>query len=525
MSIKNNLIKRINVGDIVRRNANKFPNKIAVIEENKRYTYREFNQIVNQGARALLSLNLKKGDRISILLSNSITFLQLYFGCAKTGIVFVPININLLKHEIKYIVENSNSKAIIVESDFLDKVTTLSVETVEHIIEVKTNNDIHKNSVSIIDWENIYTNELNTEVYCEVDDRDIMQCIYTSGTTDKPKGVLSSHLAVYLNTLGTAFDLKLSHNDISIAMLPLYHVAQLNAITTPIFISAGTTVIMKNFEPVELFQLIEQEKATQIFGLPTMYRTMLDHSENSKYDLSSLRLAIYAMASFSEFDLRRAINLFNCDFALLFGQTEMGPVTAVFYPDQQLLKPGAVGIASVNVDIKIVDKYGNFLPPYEIGEIVYRSPQIMEGYINNDNDNDEVFTNGWFHSGDYGYFDQDMMLWFVDRKKDIVKTKGLNISTLEVEKTILGDPRVKSVAVIGLPHPELEEAITAFIIPKNGENINEDEIINICKARLSEFKVPKKVIFVDALPMTSTGKIKKHIIRKEYKQLYLELSY
>lgn len=519
MIVEDNMIHRVNVGDILRRRAGRYANQTAIIEGDRRLSYTAFNAEVNRAARGLLSLGLEKGDRLAILASNSTEYLTVYFACAKTGITIVPINLALLKGEISYIFKDAEVKAAVVENAFLEKLP-LDLGTLKDVVVLDEQPPEANDLVRYHHWDAILEGQDDAELYCEVQDRDPLQILYTSGTTSNPKGVLSSHLSVYLQALGTAYDLKFTDRDVAAAMLPLFHTAQLNAFTAPLIVAGGTTVMMKKFEAIELMTLIEQEGITQIFGLPMMYRTLLDHPERQNYDLSTLRLCIYAMAPMPDDQLRRAIETFNCDFALLFGQTEMAPVTTVFRPEHQLLKPGAVGTPSVNVDVGIMDEKGRLLSENEVGEIVYRSPQTMEAYLNNKVETEEVFKYGWFHSGDYGYLDEDGMLWFFDRKKDIVKTGGENVASIEMEKTILQDPRVQNVAVVGLPHDYWSEALTAFVTPKEGESITEEEIIRFCKKRHGGFKIPKRVVFIEDFPMTSTGKIQKHKLRTEYKSLY-----
>jgi acyl-CoA synthetase (AMP-forming)/AMP-acid ligase II len=517
MSLSYNLVHRVNMGDILKRSAKRFPNKTALVENDRRITYFELNKLVNKVARGLHSIGLEKGDRLSILSSNSIEFIVVYFACAKAGITIVPINTGLLTKEVEYIIKDSNSKAVLLEKQYLHLIqVSETIESLKEIVLIDGDSTLKDNN----NFNSLWQSQDDSEVLCEINERDLMQCLYTSGTTSNPKGVMSSHIAVYFNTLGTAFDLKVTEQDISIAMLPLYHVAQLNAVTTPVFLAGGTTVIMKKFEPESLMNLIEKERATQIFGLPMMYRTLLDHPKRSDYDLTSLRLCVYAMAPMPDNDLQRAHHVFNCDFALLFGQTEMAPVATVFRPEHQLIKPGAAGTPAVNVEVAIIDQNGEMLPEKEIGEIVYRSPQTMEGYLNDTEKTREAFLHGWFHSGDFGYFDEDSILWFVDRKKDMVKTGGVNVASIEVEKTIFQHPNVQNVAVVGLPHEHWTEALTAFVISKDSEKIPEEEIIQLCKKQLGGYKVPKKVITLKEFPMTSSGKIQKHMIRNEFIKLY-----
>jgi len=217
----------------------------------------------------------------------------------------------------------------------------------------------------------------------------------------------------------------------------------------------------------------------------------------------------------------RCLTGFGCDFALLFGQTEMSPITTLFRPEHQLSHIGAVGTPLIGVQVAIMSPDGDLLPTGETGEIVYRGPSTMSGYLYDREATDKAFEYGWFHSGDVGRFGEDGVLWFTDRYKDVIKTGGENVASIEVEKAVYAaDPRVAAVVVVGLPHPRWDEAVTAFVVPKPGQTIDAAELIATLKTRLDGFKVPKSVIFADQLPKTSTGKIQKNVLRSEHAKHY-----
>jgi long-chain acyl-CoA synthetase len=280
---------------------------------------------------------------------------------------------------------------------------------------------------------------------------------------------------------------------------------------------------MRGFDPGALLDLIEREQVTQIFGLPMMYRAMLDHPGFADRDLLSLRRAVYAMAPMPDDLIGRCLTGFGCDFALLFGQTEMSPCTTLFRPEHQLSHIGAVGTPLVGVQVAIMGPDGALLPPGQAGEIVYRGPSTMSGYLHDEEATDRAFAHGWFHSGDVGCFGDDGVLWFTDRHKDVIKTGGENVASIEVEKAIYAaDPRVAETVVVGLPHERWSEAITAFVVPKPGQTIDPGGLIAALKHRLDGFKVPKAVILVGELPKTSTGKIQKNVVRSEHSKYYEE---
>jgi len=356
---------------------------------------------------------------------------------------------------------------------------------------------------------------------CFVDDRDALSYLYTSGTTSFPKGVVGSHLAIYLESMSGALDSGWNARDRFAAMMPMFHTAQLNAFCTPAIMVGATIYVMRGFDPAALLDLIEREQITQIFGLPVMYRAMLDHDGFHDRDLLSLRRAVYAMAPMPDDLIGRCLTGFGCDFALLFGQTEMSPVTTLFRPEHQLSHIGAVGTPLTGVQVAIMGPDGDLLPPGETGEIVYRGPSTMSGYLYDQDTTDRAFAYGWFHSGDVGRFGEDGVLWFTDRYKDIIKTGGENVASIEVEKAVYAaDRRIAEVVVVGLPHRRWGEAVTAFVVPKPGETVDAGELLAALKTGLDGFKVPKPVVFVGQLPKTSTGKIQKNFVRSQYASHY-----
>jgi len=277
----------------------------------------------------------------------------------------------------------------------------------------------------------------------------------------------------------------------------------------------------RGFDAGVLLEMIERERITQIFGLPMMYRAMLDHPEIASRDLSSLRLALYAMAPMPDTDLKRAMAVFGCDFALGFGQTEMNPLTTFFRPEHQLSHAGSVGTPVANVQVAIMGDGGRLLSPGGSGEIVYRGPHAMEGYLRDERATADAFAGGWFHSGDVGHFDADGLLWFEDRKKDVIKSGGENVASIEVEKALYeAEPRIREVVVIGLPHPRWAEAVTAVVVPREGSGLTEEDVLAASASCLAGFKRPKRAVLVEEFPRTSTGKVQKNVLRKELSGLY-----
>ncbi|MBS4729015.1 AMP-binding protein [Mycobacterium sp. SM1] len=533
LDLQKNLVTRVNVGDMLTRTAWRLPGKEAVIDGPRRLTYGQLNAAVNRLANALLSAGYQRGDVLALVCGNSIEFLLTYYACAKAGVVCVPVNLAWGASETAYVLGHSRAKGVVVESQLADLVGA-ALDRLEHHTEDHTVTDVIVAPGTGARWESVGTRSWrplhefigdtgDAEPECFVADRDAITYLYTSGTTSAPKGVVSSHLAVYIESLTAPLVLGIGAQDRAVVMMPLFHTAQLNGFTTGLIYVGGTAVLMRAFDPAALLATIEAERVTQIFGLPMMYRAMMEHPDIATRDLSSLRLALYAMAPMPDTDLRKAMEVFGCRFALGFGQTEMNPLTTVFPPEYQLSHAGSVGLPVPNVQVGIMDDAGRLLPGGEAGEIVYRGPHAMEGYLRNPQATAEAFAHGWLHSGDIGRFDADGLLWFTDRKKDVIKTGGENVASIEVEKALYeAEPRIQEVVVVGLPHERWTEAIVAIVTPKPGAQLTEEDVLAAARRRLAGFKVPKAVIFTDKMPRTATGKVQKNLLREQHQGFFLD---
>ncbi|GAB6887903.1 acyl-CoA synthetase [Desulfothermus okinawensis JCM 13304] len=524
-----NLVQRVCVGDIFRRRAKLSGNKEGVVEvrEDKeiRLTFRELNSCLNNFVWKMREIGVKKGDRVGLIGPNSTEYLICLYGCGKGGFEAVPINPLLNPNDLLYVLTHSEVKVIIFDDrlyphikdhipklDFIEKFVSLPI--VGH--EVLDN-------VLIFDPLIVEKEDEIEDVIIE--DRDNFEILYTSGTTSRPKGVQISHLSVFLMSLSNLIELDITKPHVATTIMPLFHCAQ-QTLTISLFHIGGKSVIFPSFDPEKLLKAIDKEKIEFIFCLPMMYKTLLDHPLSKDVDLSSLKKCIYAMTPMDGNTLKMAKERFgsHVEFILGTGQTECFPSTNCFKDQWQLKKMGNYwGESALVLDTAIMDESGNILGPGEIGEIVWRGPGTMNGYLKNEEETKKTWEYGWHHSGDLGYFDEDGLLVFVDRKKDMIKTGGENVPSIKVERVILSHPKVVGAAVVGLPHPRWIEAITAFVEPMPGEDIDPQEIIDLCKKELSPFEVPKEVIISTDLPKTATGKLQKNILREKYKDIYKDL--
>ena len=521
-----NLIQRVNIGDMLTRSAARAPGNVAIVDGERRFSYAEFNALANRTAHALAGLGLARGDALALMSTNNAEFLSVYYACAKLGIICVPINLFWRHGELGYVLSHAQVKLVVVESALIEQLQTglndAPAITDVVVIGAAPGAEIEQRRAHGFDALVAQARSDEPEVY--VEDRDAISYLYTSGTTSAPKGVVSSHLAIYVESLGVALDTRLHANDRMTALMPLFHTAQLNAFVTPAVAVGAAIYILKGFDAPRLLDLVEAERLTVVFGLPMMYRALIEEQERRGRNVDSLRLAVYAMAPMPTHELKNAIATLGCEFSLMFGQTEMNPTSAFFRPEHQLSHAGAVGTPAPNAEIAIMDAGGHFLPQGQAGEIVYRGPQVMTEYLRDEAATDAAFKYGWFHSGDCGRFDADGILWFEDRFKDVIKTGGENVASIEVEKAIYAaDPSVQETAVIGLPHAHWGEAVTAVVVLKEGAQAQEGELLEKLRDRLSPFKRPKKILFTKAMPKTATGKIQKGKLRSEYRRVYDEL--
>jgi acyl-CoA synthetase (AMP-forming)/AMP-acid ligase II len=451
---------------------------------------------------------------------NRAEFLCLYFALAKVGAIAVPVNLMWKQGELAYVLSHSDARTVVTEARFAPAIESVrdrlpSLQSVFVIPEVDAESGAYPT------FDRLAASGVESEPECFVEDRDPVSYLYTSGTTSAPKGVVSSHLAIYMGALSMALDSGLSGQDRVLAMLPLFHTSPLNTHCTPA-IAAGAGIVIRNgFEAGPVLQLFERERITTLLALPLMYRQLLETQLESPRDVGSLRLALYGMAPMPEHELRRLIDVFGCEFMQLFGQTEMSPVTSMLGPEWQLSRPAAVGTPATNVQIAIMAEDGRLLAPGDSGEIVYRGPQVLNGYLKNDAATRDAFRHGWFHSGDVGHFDADGVLWFSDRIKDVIKSGGENVASVEVEQALYdAEPGILEVVVIGLPHPHWGEAVTAIVVPRPGQSIDPAELLRRARERLSPFKSPKDVILVDGMPKTATNKVQKGELRARFAEHY-----
>ena len=460
---------------------------------------------------------------MAILAHNTVHHVLTWLGCCKIGAVYLAINYLLKGKDISYCINHSESRLFIVEDALYDLVKDVTGEfsTVESLLWSDDMAGLAPPDGRFRDFASWYQAYPDTEPDAVLRIEDPCQMTYTSGTESLPKGVIISNQALMAQYMGCIIDGGYEPGDININALPIYHCAQRDVFLNPVFWVGGTNILMVP-DIGKILAAIAEHRATMFFAPPTVWIGMLRHPDFDRHDLSSLTKCYYGASIMPVEVLKEMIaRLPGAKIYNYYGQTELAPYHTILKAEDALTKLGSAGMGGLNMETRLEDDAG--LPvdaPGLPGEICGRGPHALTMYFKEPEKTEAAMKGGWFHSGDIGVLDEDRYIAVVDRKKDMIKTGGENVSTREVEEAIYRDERVEEVAVVGVGHPKWVEAVTAVVVPRKGEQIVEAELLDLCKKHLAPFKVPKRIVFVDALPKTPTGKILKREMRKTYGDLF-----
>lgn len=505
------------LGELLARNARKFPDRTALVFLEKRFTYAQMNSRVNRLANALAAMGLRKGDKVGLLLYNCNEMVECYFACNKLGAVAVPINFRLAEREVQYIVDNSESKVLIFGDEFVETVPSLleGLEKVNLYVHVGENNceikDLKK-------YEKLLADSPDNEPFIEVYDNDEAFIMYTSGTTGQPKGAVLTHKNLFMNTANWIMEVGADHDSVWVSGLPLFHIGGLDGIL-PFLYLGGVNVIMKStgFDAEESLRLLDKERASHCYFVPTQWQDFINLPNFHDFNLIHLKKALWGASIAPESVLQGMAKHFpQTEIINAFGQTEMSSNTTFLKGKDAVRKIGSVGKPVVNLEVRVVDGKDNDVNPGEIGEIVYRGPTVFKEYFNNPVATEESMRGGWFHSGDLVREDKEGYLYVVDRKKDMIISGGENIYPAEVERVLHAHAKIKEAAVIGVSDAKWVETPKAIIVLHDDENISKAEVIAFCKENLASYKKPKYVVFIDDLPRNAAGKVLKTVLREEH---------
>ncbi|MDF0726936.1 fatty acid--CoA ligase family protein [Cytobacillus sp. S13-E01] len=506
--------------------AKKYHSKPAFIFNDSTSTYAELDAAVTKFASGLTKLGISKGDHVALLLGNSPHFIISLYGALRAGATVIPINPIYTPDEIGYILNNGDVKTIIA----LDLLVPLfekmngALPVVEHIIVCETpkgaESDLDVSTLSISPKLKSFTNLLSLgDLLFEgpvLNDDDIAVILYTSGTTGKPKGALLTHKNLFSNASDVANYLKISDSDSVIATLPMFHVFCLTVALNAPLMNGGTLIIVPRFSPAEIFRVAKEHNATVFAGVPTMYNFLVQYPEGKVEDLKSLRLCISGGASMPVALLKSFENKFQVLVSEGYGLSEASPVTC-FNPLDRPRKAGSIGMSIINVENKIVNELGEEVAPGEVGELVVRGPNVMQGYYKMPEETAHSIRNGWLYTGDLAKMDEDGYFFIVDRKKDLIIVGGYNVYPREVEEVLYDHPGVVEVAVLGVPDPNFGEAVNCYVVVKD-QSLTEESLIEYCQGHLAKYKVPNSIVFLEELPKNTTGKILRRALKDKVLQ-------
>ena len=510
------------VDDFLLRAAALYPDKTAIVDGERRYSYREFQERVNRLAHALRALGIARGDRVCILSPNSHFFLESFYGTAQIGAILVPLNYRLAPLEHEYIINHAGVRVVLVDPEFTGVVDEIRVklDTVEHFVVAA---DAGETPDGWSDWEQLIAAAPATPTPAvERQENDLVSINYTSGTTARPKGVMLTHRNCYLNALTMTAHLRIGHDDVDLWTLPMFHCngwGVVYALTG----MGGTHVVLRTVDETAMFQLIEREGVTLACMAPAVLQRLLDYPDRAKHTIRTRPRLVVAGAPPPAAFIERLETELGWEFIEIYGLTETAPLLTVSQPDfntraDDWSRRSRAGVPAIGVELVLLDDADALVPKdgQSVGEVCARTNVVMAGYWEQPDETAEAIRGGYFHTGDLAVWDETGSIHIVDRKKDVIISGGENISSPEIEDALYQHPAVLECAVIGVPHEKWGETPLALVVLRPGHSASEGDLIDFCRGRLAHFKCPTSVRFTDALPRTATGKLQKFRLRGEF---------
>ena len=490
-----------NIPELFQQRASAAPDQVFLLSEadERQFTYREFEQAVARAAGMLAAHGIGKGDVVSLLLPNSVEYIVAYFACWRLGALAGPVNGHLKTQEIEYVVSNSESKLLLVDSEFLAKVEGSRVP------------------VKVFDSERQAGGGFKEDKRAEIDLQDEAIIIYTSGTTGKPKGCLLTHGNVIANARQISTWLGFTEHDRLLTVMPLFHMNAVSATTMSALYAGGSTVVSPKFSASRFWHIISDYQITSFGSVATMLSMLLSTYPDgvpAGLKTDQLRFAMCGSAPVPAEVLKRFEETFNCLVVEGYGLSE-STCRSTFNPPDERRRPGSCGLPIGN-EMRVVADDDRDVSEGELGEIVLRGENILKGYFKNEAATASAFRNGWFHTGDIGYRDADGFYYIVDRKSDMIIRGGENIYPREIDEVLYQHPQIAAAAVIGVADQLYGEEVAAVVVLKSGATLSETELIEFCKTRLADYKCPKTIRFVADIPKGPTGKL----LKRELAQMF-----
>jgi fatty-acyl-CoA synthase len=508
----------------LRRAEEQFANSTAVVCDERRFTYAEFAERAGRLGGGLCALGVENGDRVAFLSTNCHRLLEAYYGVLEAGGVLLPLNIRLAAPELAYILNDSAAKVLFFEKQFLPLVEAFRQGTDSVKAFVLLDAEPQADWISTQNYEDLLAaSEVCRRDVMDVDEDSTAELFYTSGTSANPKGVMLTHRNIYLHALNCIAALNLGGDTVDLHTIPLFHAngwGKAHSVT----LVGGRHVMIHQFSPAEVFRLIERERVQACCLVPTMAIALVNSPDRTKFDLGSLERITIGGAASSPTLVREVEEKLGCTCISGYGLTETSPVLTFSSikdglectSSERHARQALAGFAVPGAEVRVVDAEGNDVPAdgQTVGLVVARGDGVMEGYWGQPEETEHVFRGGWFHTGDLAVMDAERYIVIVDREKDIIVSGGENISSLELEKTLVTHPDVYEAAVIAVPHEKWGEVPKACIVRKPGTMVTESELLELCRSCLARYKCPHSVEFMEGLPKTGTGKILKRELRK-----------
>jgi len=507
--------------DWIARHAERTPDKLAMVDAHsgRQFTYAQLNERANRFASFLQdNLGIQQGDRVSILAQNSSDYYEVLFACGKMGAILNTLNWRLAVPELEYILNDSAPRVLLYEPAFAEAVDALrpQISCEVYVVMGEDAPDGEYTYEGALAAGNPQGVEMPLLTY-----NDTWAILYTSGTTGRPKGAQVTYGNFFYNAVGMGRAIDLTSEDVNLNVLPTFHAGGLGLYAGPVLHAGGTLVVMRTFEPGDFLRLMEEWKVTALLLVPSIYLVLAQYPDLDKYDLSAVRHWGSGGSSLPP-SLVKEYAEKGIIIQQGFGMTETGPTVFIITEEDAVRKAGSVGKPVLHTDVCIMAREGNVLGPNEVGELCIRGGNVTTGYWNRPEATAEAIVEHpgllgrWLHSGDAAMYDEEGFYYIVDRWKDMFISGGENVYPAEVENVIYHHPAVAEVAVIGVPHPRWQEVGRALVVLKEGQALEEAEIIEFCQGKLAKYKIPKSVVFVDALPRTAAGKVLKRELREMY---------
>lgn len=501
----------VNLGSYMSQRAMLNPDKEALVCEDQRFTWSEANARANQLGYMMKKLGVGYGDRVGLLALNEPEYLEMFYGLGKIGAILVPLNYRLAGPEMEYILNDASVKVFVFGPEYVD------------IVDSFRNNIPAEKFLALMDdppeWASSYRALASKESIEEPEhvggDDDVLTILYTSGTTGKPKGAMLTHHNFFIsstNLLATVGGL----GETALLVLPLFHIGGLG--NAPLAPQVGLrTIMLKSLDPKRMLELIQEEKVNVFGSVPALLQILKMVPDFEKYDWSSVQ-KVFVYAAPLPVSLLEEYADAGIEVRNLYGMTETTGSGTVIDGEHSMLKAGSCGLPEFLAEVKVVDEDGNEVAPEERGEVIIRAEFVMKGYWNNPEATEQAIRDGWLYTGDIARRDADGFFYIMDRKKDMIISGGENIYPAEIEDLLMHHPKIMDVGVIGYPDEMWGEAVKAVVVVTPGETLTAEEIIEWTKGKIGKFKMPKVVVFTDALPRTPTGKILKKDLRVQYNE-------